>query len=478
VQQVYILVKHEGKEDNMGRSRNLVGTKARNWGSADLEQLMRAFQPWLDIATGLGKPVRERLFSPARVFWLFLSQVLSPDGSCQETLQKFLAWLALTEGKEASPNTAAYCKARARLPMKAVERVRDEVARRIQQSPLAQDRWHGRHVKVVDGSGLSMPDTPENQAKYPQSKKRKAGCGFPEMRMVAMFSLATGVLLHCAQASRYISERALFRHLWAYFEPGDVALADRGFCGFAEYFFLLQRGVDSVMRLHQRRSAGVRIVKQLGPGDTLVQWIKMKPCPKWLTQEQWAAVPSVLDVRHVAFTVDIPGFRSRNITIATTLTHHRKFPPSAIAELYRRRWRIELYLRDIKISLGMDILRCRTPRMVEKELAMHVIAYNLIRATMLQAAHAAQRELDRISFKGTCQTLRQWAPILAIAPPHQFQEIHTAMLSAIARAPLPSRPNRYEPRARKRSPKNYQLLNKPRHVFKEIQNRNRYAKMP
>jgi hypothetical protein len=462
----------------MRKNRSLVGAKARDFHSADLKELMQAFQPWLDIAAWLGKPGRERLFSPATVFWLFLSQVLSADGSCREALQKFLAWLALTEGREASPNTAAYCKARARLPMKAVERARDGVARRIQQSPLAQGRWRGRHVKVVDGSGLSMPDTPENQGKYPQSSKRKAGCSFPEMRIVAIFSLATGVLLRYAQGSRHTAERTLFRRLWDVFDQADVALADRGFCGFAEYYFLLQRGVDSVMRLHQRRSVGVRIVKQLGPGDTLVQWIKMKPCPKWLTQEQWGAVPAVLEVRHIAFRVDIPGFRTRNITVATTLTDHREFPPCAIAELYRRRWRIELYLRDIKISLGMDILRCLTPAMVEKELAMYIIAYNLIRATMLEAAHAAQRELDRISFKGTCQTLRQWAPILAIAHPQQFQGFHAAMLSAIARAPIPSRPNRCEPRARKRRPKNYQLLNKSRHAFKEIQHRNRYAKMP
>jgi hypothetical protein len=462
----------------MGKGRNLLGAKARHWKKADMKDVLLAFEPWLDGAACLGKAARERLFSPTRVFWLFLSQMLSPDGSCREALQKFLAWLALAEGKKASPNTAAYCKARARLPLQAIQRAQDEVARTIQQSPLAQGRWRERHVKVVDGSGLSMPDTPENQAKYPQSKKRKPGCGFPEMRIVALFSLATGVLLHCVQASRYISERALFRQLWAYLESGDVVLADRGFCGFAEFFFLRQRGVDSVMRLHQRRSVGVRLVKQLGPGDALVLWTKMKPCPKGFTPEQWAAVPDTLQVRHITFTVDIPGFRSQRITIATTLTNRRKFPPTAFAELYRRRWRIEIYLRDIKISLGMDVLRCLTPEMIEKELAMHFIAYNLIRATMLQAAHAAQRELDRISFKGTCQTLREWATVLAIARPRQRDSLRSAMLSAIARAPIPARPNRTEPRAKKRRPKNYQRLNKPRHEFKEIHHRSRYARTP
>lgn len=461
----------------MGRRCNLFQGKKRQIGSASLSDVQRVFVPWLDLAC-LGNPARERLFSWPRVFWLFLSQVLSPDGSCREALQKFLAYLALTEGKQASPNTAAYCKARARLPIQAVERVRDEVVRKIQLSPLCQSRWCGRHVKVVDGSGISMPDTPENQKKYPQSKRCKIGCGFPEMRIVALFSLATGVLLRCEKASRHVAERTLFRQLWDAFEPGDIALADRGFCGFAEFFLLLQQSVDSVMRLHQRRSVGVRIIRQLGKGDALVQWVKMKQCPKGLTKKQWAAVPDVLDVRHIAFTVDIPGFRSQNITIATTLTDHRKFPPSAFAQLYRHRWKIEIFFRDIKISMGMDILRCQTPEMVEKELTMHIIAYNLIRATMLEAAQAAQRDLGRISFKGTCQALRQWAPVLASAPDQQFLELQAAMFAAIARAPIPARPNRSEPRARKRRPKNYQLLNKPRHEFKEIQHRNRYTKMP
>ena len=462
----------------MRKGRNALRVKARHWKTAGMKDLLGAFEPWLGGAAGFGKAARERLFSPSRVFWMFLSQVLSPDGSCREALQKFLAWLALTEGKEVSSNTAAYCKARIRLPIKAIQEAQDRVARKIQQSPLAHSRWQGRRVKVVDGSGISMPDTPQNQAKYPQSTKRKPGCGFPEMRIVALFCLATGVLLHCAQGSRYISERALFRQLWTYFESGDVALADRGFCGFAEFFFLLQLGVDSVMRLHQRRSVGVRLVKQFGPGDALVLWTKMKPCPRGFTKEQWAAVPDTLLVRHITFTVDIQGFRSQRITVATTLTDPRKFPAAAFAELYRRRWNIELYLRDIKISLGMDILRCLTPEMVEKELAMHLIAYNLIRATMLQAAHATQRELDRISFKGTCQTLREWATVLAIARPRQRDALRAAMLSAIARAPIPARPNRTEPRARKRRPKNYQLLNKPRHEFNEIHHRNRYAKRP
>lgn len=455
-----------------------VGARARQLGKATLQEVMATFAPWLDEAAWFGPPVRKRLFYPGRVFVLFLAQMFSADGSCREVLQKFLAWLALVEGKEASSNTAAYCTARGRLPIAQIERARDDVAQQIQQSPLARYRWQGRGVKVVDGTGVSMPDTPENQAKYPQSKKRTPGCGFPEMRVVALFSLATGVLLRCAHASRYVSERTLFRQLWDYLERGDVILADRGFCGFAEFFFLMQRGIDSVMRLHQRRSVGVRTIKRLGAGDTLVQWIKTKVRPRWLTKEQWAALPEVLQVRHICFTVDIPGFRSQHITIATTLLDARQYPASAFAQLYRRRWCVELYFRDIKISLGMDVLRCLTPEMVQKELAMHIIGYNLIRATMLQAAYATNKDVERISFKGTCQALREWIPLLMVAPSSQRHTLHAALLNTLARCPLPARPNRTEPRAKKRRPKNYQLLNKPRHELKEIQQRNRYAKTP
>jgi hypothetical protein len=459
----------------MTRNRKMLQREAGRWSNTDIMELQRVFAPWLNLAC-LGTTTRKRLFTWPRVFWLFLAQVLSDDGSCRAVLHKFLAWLAAQEGKQASSNTAAYCKARARLPMQKVEQVSNEVVRAIQDAYQAQGQWYGRQVKVVDGSGLSMPDTPENQHKFPQSKRTTAGCGFPEMRVVALFSLATGVLLHCRWASRYISERALFRQLWEKLIPGDVVLADRGFCGYMEYYQLLQRGVDSIMRLHQRRSVGVQVIKTLGRGDLLVHWIKNKPCPIGFSKEQWAAVPSVLQVRHITFTVDIPGFRSERITIATTLTDHKQFPASAFIELYRRRWYVELYFRDIKISMGMDVLRCLTPEMVEKEVMMHIIAYNLIRAIMIEAAQATQQHMERISFKGTCQALRAWAPILAKANDDDADTLYNTMLSAIGRAPLPHRPNRSEPRARKRRPKNYQLLNKPRRQFKEIPHRSKYVK--
>ena len=461
----------------MGVKSGRLAAGARALAGKGVEEYAGLFGPWLDAEALFGSGHRKRLFSPPRVFWLFLSQTLSPDGTCREALQKFLAWLSFSEGREASPNTCAYCRARERLSADKLRQAQAELPGKIESSAPSPWRWHGHPVKVVDGSGLSMPDTAGNQKMYPQSKRTKKGCGFPEMRIVALFSLATGVLLQYAKGSRKVAERTLFRKLWNALEAGDVLLADRGFCSLADYHLLLQRGVNLVMRLHQRRTKGVRVVKKLGRGDMLVEWTKSKVRPRWLTPKRWAAIPGAVRVRHITFSVDIKGFRTTRITLATTLLDPGEFPASHFADLYRRRWAVELYFRDIKISLGMDILRCQTPEMIEKEIIMHVIAYNLIRATMLQAAAAQGRDIARISFKGTCQAIREWAPLLALAPARDRQRLVEAMLKAIARAPVPFRPDRTEPRAKKRRPKNYQLLNKPRRQFKECPHRNKYTKI-
>ena len=416
-------------------------------------------------------------FSPSRTFWLFLSQVLAADRSCRETVRKFLAWLALEQGRTASPKTGAYCQARSRLRLGGIETAYRQVAGEMERSG-GKDAWFGRRVRVFDGSSVSMPDTEPNQERYPQPNTQKPGCGFPVMRIVAAFSLATGAVIDVAKGALTVSERILFHRLWPLLEPGDVALADCGFCSYADFYFLGQRGVDCVMRNHHRRTVGLELVKKLGPKDRLIKWLKMKPCPRWLTKEQWAAVPAELLVREITFTVDVPGFRSKNLVIATTLLDSKLFPKQAFVELYRRRWMVELFLRDMKTTMGMEVLRCKTPAMVEKELAMYLVAYNLVRALVLKAAQDKGVALYRSSFKGSVATIRQWAPVMAAAHLTQAKrEIMTdALLECIARDPVSLRPNRSEPRARKRRPKNYQLLNKPRHLFKEIHHRNKYTK--
>ena len=408
-------------------------------------------------------------FPPEQTFWLFLSQVLAADGSCREVLRKFLAWLAVERGEEASPKTGAYCKARARLPLDAVEQAHKRLAKK---SAGDGARWHGRRVKVVDGSSVSMPDTPENQVRYPQPTAQKAGCGFPVMRVVAIFSLGSGVLLDLAKGTLKTHERTLFRQLWDIFDSGDIALADTGFCSYGDLYYLGLRGVDCVMPNHQKRKKGLDVVKRLGKGHRIVAWHK-GPCPRWRTKEEWADVPERLHVREITTHLNVPGFRTTKLVTVTTLLDHKAFPKRDIEDLYRQRWMAELYLRDIKIALGMDILRCQTPDMVEKELWMHVIAYNLIRATMNEAAQEHSVPHDRISFKGAVATIRQWAPVLALAPmgPRDCVLLRQQMLHYIARDPVPFRPDRAEPRALKRRPKNYQRMTKPRRLFKETPHR-------
>lgn len=337
--------------------------------------------------------------------------------------------------------------------------------------------WHGRSVKVVDGSGISMPDTLKNQEAYPQSRRQAKGCGFPSMKVVAVFSLATGVITDLVKGTLHCSERTLFRELWDSFKAGDVVLADRGFCSFADYYFLKKRKVDCVMANHQARTKGIEVVKNLGKGDRLVHWIKMKPCPKWLSKRQWKNVPDKLLIRPVSFFVQARGYRTKKITVATTLLEDQRYSKEALAQLYYRRWLAELCLRDIKTSMGMDILRCKTPDMIHKELVMFIIAYNLVRALMLKTAQKHKVELNRLSFKGTLATVRQWAPALkAIKSAKGKGEMIRDILLLISRDIVPDRPDRQEPRARKRRPKSFQLLGKPRAEFREIQHRSSYQK--
>jgi len=402
--------------------------------------------------------------------------VLADDVSCREALRKFLVHLFVETGKKASQNTAGYCKARARLDAAQLARTSWRVAEKIEGKSFAW-LWKGRRVKVADGSGISMPDTPENQEAWHQSGQVKPGCGFPVMRIVALFSLATGAMIDLAHGALEVHERTLLRRLWKWLAPGDVLLADRGFGGFAEFIVLARRGVDCVMRKNARRK-NASVIERINKNDRIVEWLKSGPCPKWLDEKTWEEMPESISVREIEVHVQNPGFRAETIFVVTTILDHHDCSEKDLAELYLRRWKVELFLRDIKTTMGMDVLRCKTPPMVEKELWMNVIAYNLIRAVMIDAALAYGASPERISFKGTVSTIRQWAPALAspTLTPSRRLDLHALMLYYIAKDTIPHRPGRAEPRARKRRPKNYQLLNKPRGKFREIPHRNRYKK--
>jgi hypothetical protein len=321
-----------------------------------------------------------------------------------------------------------------------------------------------------------MPDTAQNQALYPQPSNQKPGCGFPMLKLVGLFSLATGAILHAVYGPLRVHDIQLLRQLWSALTQGDVLMADRGFCSFGCLAMLQQAGVDSLMRLHQRRPANFRRGKRLGKDDRLVAWTKPSRCPCMLSPEQFAALPDTLTVRQLRVKPTVKGFRTQSLVLVTTLVDAVAYPAEALAALYLQRWGVELHFRELKTLLRMDVLRCRSPQMIHKEVLLHLIAYNLVRAVMQQAARCHHVDLSRISFKGTLDTIRQFAaPFQASGlSSRQRAVLQKELLRLIASDSVPWRPGRAEPRAKKRRPKNYQLLTKPRHAMVLTQHRCRH----
>jgi hypothetical protein len=326
-------------------------------------------------------------------------------------------------------------------------------------------------VKVVDGTGVQLPDTPGNQKQYPQSSRQKPGCGFPVMYVCALMGLAGGAILDAVCSSGPGNERAQFRQLWRSLRRGDILLSDAGFGSFAEIYALLRRGVDSLVRLGRRRARAGRI-EQLGPEDWLVEWPRPVKVGEWIKH---GALPTTLVMRVIEFRVYQPGFRTKQVALATTLLDERGYPKGMLMALYRRRWEMELRLRDIKTTMGLEELRCKGPTGCRKELWMGLFAYNLIRTVMADAARKARLSVARISFAGTLQRLRQFgaAGALSTSP----REAYRLLLEHLAKDRVPLRPNRREPRALKRRRKNYQLLTAPRHLFREVPHRH-YNQLP
>jgi hypothetical protein len=440
-----------------------------------LELLLAPFlPPGLLSQADEGANSRERVFTVRRTFFGFLYQVLKPETSCREIVRQIQALFALHDARPVDENTSAYCQARKRLPLDTLCRVRVGLAAAGEK--MARP-WHGLWPKVIDGTTVSAPDTPKNQRAYPQSRSQKPGCGFPLIRLLGIFSLSTGVLLHYAKANKHQHEVRLLWKLLDRLTPGDLALADRGFCSYVLIALLLRRGVQGLFRLHQSRPADLRRGQRLGKNDRLFTWPKPPQKPRWLPPSWWKKIPAELTVRVIRFKISSPGYRPEAVTLVTTLLDPQPYPAQEIAQLYLRRWKIELWFRDIKTSMGMEVLRCKSPRMLHKELEMFFIAYNLIRGLILQAGACNDVQLDRMSFKGTVDSVRQFSLAIAQARSKRKQnQLIGQLLEVIARDEVPDRPDRREPRAVKRRPKPFPLLNKPRHQFKEITHRNRYWK--
>jgi len=423
-----------------------------------------------------GPNSREQIYSVRRTFFGFLYQVLNPDCPCREVVRQVLSLFALLSPRRVSQKTGAYCQARGRLPIDILARLRCAVAAHAQK---ASQLWKGFCVKVIDGTGISLPDTPKNQRAYPQSREQKPGCGFPFMKVVGVFSLATGALLDYAKGNKHQHELGLLHPLLEQFKPGDLALADRGFSCYTLLALLWTKKVPALFRLHHARDGDLRKGKRLGKNDRLVVWKKPKNWERrsYLPLALWNSITPELPVRILRFSLRRRGYRTRSVTLVTTLVDAQLYPAEELALLYAKRWQIELWFRDIKTSMGMEVLRCRSPKMIHKELEMFLIAYNLIRCLMIRASREYEVEIQRLSFKGTVDGVRQFSVAIAQARSRKKQNVLIdKLLQTIAADLVPERPGRREPRAVKRRPKPCAWLTKPRRQFKDSQHRNRYWK--
>jgi hypothetical protein len=408
----------------------------------------------------------EQVYTPAVTLWAFLSQVLHTKQlrSCTAAVARVVTLLVVLGRKPCSANTGAYCRARGRLPEPALQRLVYQIADGCEQRVPKDWLWCGRNVKLVDGTTVSTADTPENQAAWPQPTTQEPGLGFPLVRLVVLFSLATGLLSGMAlgpYAGKETGEPALLRELRERLQPGDVLLADRYYCSYFMIALLLEWGIDIVTRLHQRRRADFRRGQCLGPADHLVEWTRPAK-PSWMDQASYDRMPPSIRLRELRVAVPQRGFRVRSLVIVTTLSDAETYTRQDLAKLYHQRWLVELDIRAIKTTLDLDLLRCKTPEMVRKELWVSLLAYNLIRTTIVQVAEKEGLSPRDLSFAGALQTIAANWTLVLVAEDSTRDLLRAAAWSGIGQHRVNDRPDRVEPRAVKRRPKQQAQLTKPR----------------
>ena len=395
---------------------------------------------------------RERKFPPTVTLAMFLGQVMSADGSCQKAVDEAVATRLLSGLSPGSANTGGYCQARVRLPEEMVSAPARQTAELLEQNTPQGWLWQGRHVKLVDGTTVSMPDTPENQARFPQPEQQPAGTGFPLARLVGVISLSHGAVLDVAMGpyqGKGTGEHALFRQITDGFVAGDVMLADRYFSSYFLIAEMQKRGVDVLFEQHGARTTDFRRGERLGVRDHRVSWKKPQR-PEWMSVEDYRGYPDEITMREVKVGKKV---------LVTTFLNPRQTPKGELGQLFRQRWNVELDLRNIKSTLGMERFRCKTPDMVEKELWVYVLAYNLIRLLMAEAAHQAEVLPRQLSFKHTLQIWVAWS---ARQYRSEAPEDTAGLFMVIAQVRVGNRPGRLEPRMLKRRPNRYTFLGAPR----------------
>jgi hypothetical protein len=416
---------------------------------------------------------RDRVFGPVTTIWGFLSQVLSDDHSCRDAVSRVLAHRSASGLGACSPNTASYCDARSRLPTDVLRTLARRTAHELQAGVTDGWKWNGRDVFVADGSHVSMPDTPQNQASYPQPPTPRPGVGFPLARVAVLLSLATGAchdLAIAAYAGKGTGETTLLRAMYDTLRPGDVVLADALFDNYFLACELRDRGIDLVVRAQYDR-VNSQTVRSGPDGDVLV-WQRPNK-PHGMKGEQYRTYPKTMLMRQVSVDASNRDNRAERFKVVTTILDE-SVDGGQIGGLYERRWAGEVDIRSIKSTMRMDILRCKTPEMVRKEIWAHLLAYNLLRTVMAVAAAEHGIEPREVSFKGAKQAVTAFAPKIEAARPEGRAGLIDALLRAVAYHRVGGRPGRWEPRARKRRPKRGNSLMQPRATAKLRHNRPRW----
>lgn len=450
--------------------------------SAFREQINRArslpfemFEGLLNRATieealdKVGIRSRHCVYTPLVALWTFVNQVLDPDHSCQAAVSRLIAYLTSTGSRRCSANTGAYRKARQRLPLELISQLVYLTGRKLDESCRSSWKWKGRNVHLLDGTTVTMPDTPANQKAFPHPRTQKPGLGFPIARMLVVISLSTGAVRRLAMGpykGKGTGESSLLRRLWDHFEPGSVVVGDRGFGSFFGIAGLRARGVDSVCRLHQSRKSNFTQGSGSRTLDHIVTW-RRPTRPKDFDVALYNGLPEEMAIREVGFRVNKPGFRVRWIVLATTLLNAAEYTLEDLAGLYFQTWTVEVDLRTIKVELSMNVLRCKTPDLVAKEAAIHMLVYNLVRTLMAEAAVRSETQPRKLSFKGAMQAIRAHAEAMRYAEPARRETIYARLLEVIAANPVGNRPGRVEPRAVKRRPKPARLLLEPRDIARK-----------
>jgi len=412
------------------------------------------------------------VYTPAVTLWAFLSQVLhkGEQRSCLAAVSRVIVLLVALGRESCAKNSGAYCRARAKVPEAVIKDLTLGVARGCERAIRARWLWMRHHVKLADGTTVSMPDTEANQEEYPQQASQKEGLGFPIARLVVLMSLATGMVSGMEigpYAGKETGELALMRKLLDQLDPGDVLLTDRYFCSYFLIAMLLEMGVNFVTRRHHSRKDDFRQGKRLGKGDYLIEWT-LPPRPDWMDMDTYQQMPATITVRQVEVQVNQPGFRVDSFVVVTTLTDVERYKRQDLAELYHKRWLVELDIASIKVTLGMDVLRCKSPEMLRAEIWTCLLAYNLIRKTMLQAAAGAKLSPRQLSFALAVQTLAASWVILPTMDTSKQVLLIEAQIASLTGQLVGNRPDRCEPRAVKRRPKPHRLLTMTREEAREL----------